>query len=156
MLTGEYRDLVPGDDAEVVAAASMMLDQFLVDLADGGGLKLEFDPRPRRVLFHGHCQQKANFGTESTLEMLRQIPNCEVEQIDSGCCGMAGSFGYEREHYELSIQLAEMSLAPAVRGADPEVIISAMGTSCRDQIDHTTDRQALHPIEILAEAIIAH
>jgi Fe-S oxidoreductase len=86
--------------------------------------------------------------------MLEMIPNCTVEEIDSGCCGMAGSFGYEKEHYDLSIQLAEMSLAPAIRGASEETIICAMGTSCRDQILHTTDRRALHPIEVLAEAIV--
>lgn len=154
MLTGEYRDLVPGSDADAVASVSLMLDQFLVGLAVEGALSLEFDPTPRRVLFHGHCQQKANFGSESTLEMLRLVPNCDARQIESGCCGMAGSFGYEAEHYDLSIQLAEMSVAPAVRAASPEVIISAMGTSCRDQIAHTTDRRAVHPIEIMADALL--
>jgi Fe-S oxidoreductase len=105
------------------------------------------------VLFHGHCQQKALFGTTDTLAMLKMIPNCTVEQIESGCCGMAGSFGYEKEHYDLSIQLAEMSLAPAVRDAPPETIICAPGTSCRHQIKDTTERRALHPIEVLATAL---
>ena len=130
-----------------------MLDQFLVEGVEAGKFKLRFDETPRRVLFHGHCQQKAVFGTESVHKMLKLIPNCTVEEIDSSCCGMAGSFGYEVEHYDLSIKLAELSLAPAIRAADEETIICAMGTSCRDQIDHTTKRRALHPIEVLAEAL---
>ena len=81
------------------------------------------------------------------------IPNCTVTEIESGCCGMAGSFGYEKEHYELSIQLAEMNLAPAVRQAAPGTIICATGTSCRDQIEHTTEREGIHPIEVLAAAL---
>jgi Fe-S oxidoreductase len=85
--------------------------------------------------------------------MLGLIPNCTIEEIDSSCCGMAGSFGYEKEHFDLSIQLAEMSLAPAIRSADVETIICAAGTSCREQIEHTTDRKALHPIEVLAGAL---
>jgi len=154
MLVDDYQDLVPGEDARVVAANSMLLDMFLTQEAEQGNLKLTFDEKPRQVLFHGHCQQKATFGTASTIKMLEMIPNCTVKEVDSGCCGMAGSFGYEEEHYDLSIQLAEMSLAPAVRAASEETIICAMGTSCRDQIRHTTGRGALHPIEILAEAII--
>ena len=86
--------------------------------------------------------------------MLALIPNCTVEEIDAGCCGMAGSFGYEQEHYDLSIQLAELSLAPVVRAAHSSTIICAMGTSCREQISHTTARTALHPIEVLADALM--
>jgi Fe-S oxidoreductase len=104
-------------------------------------------------LFHGHCQQKASFGTEATRQMLELIPNCTVEEVDSSCCGMAGSFGYEKEHYDLSIKLAEMSLAPAVRSADADTIVCAAGTSCREQIEHTTGKSALHPIEVLAGAL---
>ena len=76
-----------------------------------------------------------------------------VEEVVSGCCGMAGAFGYETEHYDLSMSLAEMALAPAVRGAAPETIICAAGRSCREQIDHTTERTAIHPIEVLAGAL---
>ncbi len=153
MLVDEYPDLVPGEDAEAIAGGAMMLEAFILSKAEAGEIEPRFDPKPRRVLYHGHCQQKATFGTESTLQLLELIPNCTVEEIDSGCCGMAGSFGYEREHYDLSIQLAEMSLAPAVRAADPATIICASGTSCREQIGHTTDREALHPIEIFADAL---
>jgi len=154
MLVGEYPELLPGEDAEIVAKMTRMIDQFLVDEAQAGNLDLSFDDTPRHILFHGHCQQKANFGTQATHDMLKLIPNCTVEETESGCCGMAGSFGYEKEHYELSIKIAEMSLAPTVRAADENTIICAPGTSCRDQIKHTTGRTVRHPIEVLADALI--
>jgi Fe-S oxidoreductase len=154
MLVDEYLDLVPGEESKVVADNAMTLDMFLAREAQEGSLDLHFDETPRQVLFHGHCQQKATFGTESTLKMLEMIPNCSVEEVDSGCCGMAGSFGYEKEHYDLSIQLAEMSLAPAVRAAPEDTIICATGTSCREQILHTTQRRALHPVEVMAAALV--
>ena len=154
MLVNDYPDLVPGETAEAVAEAAMMIEELILRALEAGDLVLNFDQTPRRILFHGHCQQKANFGTDSTLKMLELIPNCQVEEINSGCCGMAGSFGYEREHYDLSIQLAEKSLAPAIRAADPTTIICAVGTSCRDQIMHTTGRKAVHAIEIFADALL--
>ena len=156
MLIEEYRDLVSEEDADnakAVAQATKMLDQFIIQETKAGRLNLEFDETPRHVLFHGHCQQKATFGTQSVHQMLTLIPNCTVNEIDAGCCGMAGSFGYEKEHYDLSIQIAEISLAPAVRAAGQKTIICAMGTSCRDQIEHTTERGTLHPIEVLAAAL---
>ncbi len=152
MLVDEYPALVPGEDADAVSKSAMMLDEFIA--REAGAWEIEFDDTPRHILFHGHCQQKATFGTESTHKMLALIPNCTVEEIDAGCCGMAGSFGYEQEHYDLSIQLAELSLAPAVRAAHSSTIICAMGTSCREQISHTTARTALHPIEVLADALM--
>ena len=154
MLVDEYPDLIPGADAEAIAASVMMIDMFLVSEAEVGNPGLQLDDKPRQVLFHGQCQQKAFFGTASTHGMLKLIPNCDVDEIESGCCGMAGSFGYEVEHYDLSIELAEMSLAPAVRAASSETIICAMGTSCREQIEHTTGRHAPHPIEVMAEALM--
>jgi Fe-S oxidoreductase len=154
MLVDEYKTLVPGEDAEAVAAAAMMLEAFIIREAASGDIQFSFDGAKRHVLYHGHCQQKAAFGTGDTHQMLALIPNCTVEEVDSGCCGMAGSFGYEHEHYDLSIKLAEMSLAPAVRSADPETIICASGTSCREQIHHTTERKAIHPIEVFASALM--
>ena len=153
MLVDDYPDVVPGDDSKAVARMSKPIDAFLVEAAAEGNLNLRFDETPRNILFHGHCHQKAVFGTASTRAMLQLIPNCTVREIDSTCCGMAGSFGYEKEHYELSMQVAELSVAPAVRAAPADVIICATGTSCRDQIDHTTGRAAKHPVEILAEAL---
>ena len=131
-----------------------MIDQFLVQEVENKDISFEFDGEPRNILFHGHCQQKAFFGTESVHKMLELIPNTKVEEVETSCCGMAGSFGYEKEHYKLSIQMAELSLAPAVRSAGEKTIISAMGTSCRDQIKHTAESSSLHPIEIFADALL--
>ncbi len=152
-LTDDYRDLFPGAESDAVANASQSIESFLVGLADAGKLHLAFDERPRRILFHGHCHQKALSGTASIKRLLELIPNATVTEIQSGCCGVAGSFGYEAEHYDLSIKIGEDRLLPAVRDAAPETIIAASGTSCREQITHGTKRAALHPIEVLAAAL---
>ncbi len=153
MLTKEYRDLRPGPESDLVAGVSRMLEDYLLEEINAGRVQFSFDHKPRKVLYHGHCQQKANFGTDATLGLLRAIPSCSVEEINAGCCGMAGAFGYEKEHYQLSIEIAEMKLAPAVRAVDPETIIAASGTSCREQITHTTGRKALHPLEVFSTAL---
>lgn len=150
MFVDEIPDLLPGEDAEHVARAVMPIERFILREALDSEPPLPFESGSRRILYHGHCQQKSTFGIEDTVAMLSLIPGAAVEVVESGCCGMAGSFGYEREHYDLSIQLAEMALAPAVRAAPPDTIICASGTSCRDQIDHTTERDARHPIEVMA------
>lgn len=154
MLTKEYLDLVPGHGAQKVAEQSMLAEDFLLQEIKASRAQFNFDHKPRQILYHGHCQQKANFGTESTLELLRSIPGSTVEQIEAGCCGMAGAFGYEKEHYQLSLEVAELGLAPKIREAKQETIICASGTSCREQIAHTTDRKALHPLEIFAGALV--
>lgn len=154
MLKKEYRDLVPGSASDLIAESVLMVEDYLVQDIESGKITFQFDAQPRRVLYHGHCQQKANFGTEDTLKLLGLITGCKVEEIEAGCCGMAGSFGYEKEHYEFSIEIAELALAPKVREADPEVIICASGTSCREQIQHTTDREAIHPLELFAKALV--
>ncbi len=154
MMVDEYPSMVPGEQAQAVAEQAMLIEQFIVREVEAGRLKLTFDETPRKVLLHGHCNQKALFGTKCTHQMLGLIPNCTVEEVESSCCGMAGSFGYEKEHYEISIQMAERSLAPAVRAASADTIICALGTSCRDQIEHTAQRQGLHPIEVLAGAMV--
>jgi FAD/FMN-containing dehydrogenase/Fe-S oxidoreductase len=154
-LVDEYPSLVPGPEAKAVAEMATTIDVFLAREAEAGQLNLHFDETPRKILLHGQCIQKAIFGTASTHAMLKLIPNCTVEEVNSSCCGMAGSFGYEAEHYDLSMKLAEMSLAPAVRAASPDTLIAAPGTSCREQIHHTTERGALHPIQILAAALKA-
>ncbi|MFC1936369.1 anaerobic glycerol-3-phosphate dehydrogenase subunit C [Chloroflexota bacterium] len=152
-LAHEYPDLVPNEDAQIVSEMTMLIEDILVSSIEAGKFSLQFDQRDRRVLYHGHCHQKAEFGTGATVKLLQSIPGCKVEEIDAGCCGMAGSFGYEREHYQLSIKLAEEKLAPAIRSADQDVIVCASGTSCREQIKHVTGRVALHPIEVLYQAI---
>jgi Fe-S oxidoreductase len=106
-----------------------------------------------QYLLHGHCHQKALVGTAAALELLRLIPGAEVREVDSGCCGMAGSFGYEAEHYMISQAIGERALLPAVRNVPPEAVVVAMGTSCRHQIADGTGRPALHLAEVLAEVL---
>ncbi len=154
MLTKEYRDLVPGDTADLVAEQAMLIEDYLLKEMDAGRVSFNFNDQPRRILYHGHCQQKAHFGTENTLRLLASIPHCEVELVDAGCCGMAGAFGYEKEHYQLSLDIAELGLAPQIREANQDTIICASGTSCREQILHTTSRTAFHPLEIFASALV--
>ena len=154
MLTKEYLDLVPSDLARQVARSARLAEDFLLDEIKNDRIQFQFDGKPRRILYHGHCQQKANYGTGSVLELLGTIPGAVVEEIDAGCCGMAGAFGYEKEHYQLSLEIAELGLAPRVREASPETIIAASGTSCREQIAHTTDRTALHPLEVFAGSLL--
>ncbi|NLX11413.1 MAG: FAD-binding protein [Chloroflexi bacterium] len=152
----EYPDLVPRalrDDAQLVAGAVITVEEWLAEAAAAGQLDgLVFDPTPREVILHGHCYQRALWGTSATHQMLALIPNLRLTELDDGCCGVAGSFGFETEHYALSMQIAEQRLLPAIRQA-PHAIIAASGVSCREQVLHGTGRQALHPIEVLAVAL---
>ena len=131
-----------------VAARTKLVEELLLD-AD---LPLRNDT-PQRILFHGHCHQKALAGTASTVELLRRIPNTEVVELDAGCCGMAGSFGFESEHYELSMRIGGMRLFPAVRREPAETLVAATGVSCRQQITHGTGRSARHPVQIVRDAL---
>jgi Fe-S oxidoreductase/FAD/FMN-containing dehydrogenase len=151
----EYPDLLRSEQARLVAKHSFFIEEFLVDLAEQGELNLKFATleESRHILVHGHCYQKALTGTAPVLKMLKLLPQTTVEEIPSGCCGMAGSFGYEKEHYEVSKAVGEDVLLPAIRAASPDTIIAAAGTSCRHQIFEGTGRQALHPIIILADAL---
>ena len=149
----DYLDLVGGEEARRVAENTFMLEEFLIHEGhEGTRRNMSFKSESRRVLLHGHCHQKALFGTSTTLALLRSA-GYDVTEIPSGCCGMAGSFGYEREHYDLSLQIGELSLFPAVRAAAPETIIAAPGTSCRHQIANATGREVKHPIEVVAEVV---
>ena len=112
-----------------------------------------FTDRKARIKLHGHCQQKAIASTAPTIRILSIPGNYHVEEIPSGCCGMAGSFGYENEHYDLSMKVGELVLFPAVREADKDAILVAPGTSCRHQISDGTGRKALHPAEVLYDAL---
>jgi Fe-S oxidoreductase len=107
----------------------------------------------RHYLFHGHCHQKALIGSGHALVLLRMIPGAEVREVDGGCCGMAGSFGYEAEHDAISRRIGERALAPTVRALPPDAVVVAMGTSCRHQIADLTGRRALHLAEALADAL---
>lgn len=153
----EYPELVGEalkEKANALAKRSFMLDEFLAaEIRKGKISKKLFSDESRLVKLHGHCQQKAIASTDSTKLILSFPENYTVEEIPSGCCGMAGSFGYEKEHYELSMRVGELVLFPEVRKAESDVIIAAPGTSCRHQIMDGTGRNAKHPLEILYEAM---
>jgi len=148
----EYPDLIDDERATLVAKDSFLLEEFLLRLHEKGELDLRFNGSKRKLLFHGHCHQKALVGSAPSLKVLR-LPGFEVEEVDSGCCGMAGSFGYEAEHYEISMAVGERRLFKAIRERGSEVEIVANGVSCRQQIVHGTGRRAKHIAEVLADAL---
>ncbi len=153
-LRDEYRYLLPDDPrVDAVAGQSFLLEEFLNRLADQGKVAFPGEEPLDRVLLHGHCHQKALVGTGPTRRIL-ELAGYAVEEVDSGCCGMAGSFGYEAEHYEISRALAERRLIPAIREAPPGTLIVAPGTSCRHQIAAFAHRRAYHPAEALEIARI--
>ena len=132
----------------------LLYDEFFTREIRAGRIRAEqFTDQPLKIMLHGHCHQKSLASVEPSREMLSLPVNYSVEVIPSGCCGMAGAFGYEKKHYELSMKIGEQVLFPAVRGAGEDVCISAPGTSCRQQIKDGTGKQALHPIEVLYEAL---
>lgn len=153
----EYKRLVPEElkaAAKALAPHALLIDDFLFREVEKGHIHAgQFHAAPRKIKLHGHCHQKALDSTDPTVHLLALPENYEVEEIPSGCCGMAGSFGYEKEHYELSMQIGELVLFPRVREAGEETLIAAPGTSCRHQIADGTGRKALHPVEILWEAL---
>jgi len=149
----EYPDLVDDPRAAVLAKGTFMIEEFLLGLHQRGALNLPFGNGAKSFLLHGHCHQKALIGSGPSLQLLRLLPGANVEEVDSGCCGMAGSFGYEKEHYELSIAIGNRRLFPAVKAKGPEWEIVAAGVSCRQQIPHGTGRRARHLVEVLADAL---
>jgi FAD/FMN-containing dehydrogenase/Fe-S oxidoreductase len=153
----EYPDLVPerlAPAAKRLASRTFLIDEFLAREAARGRITAEsFTDQPQQIKLHGHCHQKALASLAATVQALSLPQNFSVETIPSGCCGMAGSFGYEREHFELSMQIGELVLFPAVRAAAAGDTIAASGTSCRHQIKDGTGRTALHPVEILHAAL---
>ncbi|MCZ6753173.1 MAG: FAD-binding protein [Acidobacteria bacterium] len=151
----EYLDMVPGPETQRIAKNTFLLEEFL----DPGSqhqhpnTAWSFQPLRQQGLFHGHCHLKALVGSEPSLRLLRSIPGFEVQEVDSGCCGMAGAFGFEKEHYDFSLAVAETKLLPAVRALAPDAMVVASGVSCRQQILHTTGRQPLHPAEVCERAL---
>jgi Fe-S oxidoreductase len=137
----------------LVADHAYTFEEFVANLADAGELEATFTDEPREILLHGHCHQKALVGTNPSKRTLTLPPNYTVREVDSGCCGMAGSFGYEAEHYDISIKMAERRLLPAVREIGEDTLVVAAGVSCRQQIKHGTGKQALHPAEVLRDAL---
>lgn len=154
----EYTDLVDKslqEDARKLSMNCLLYDEFIVREIHKGNVKQEqFSQSSLHIKLHGHCHQKSLASIEASKEMLLLPKNYRVDIIPSGCCGMAGAFGYEREHYDLSMQIGEQVLFPAVRQTKEDICIVAPGTSCRQQIKDGTGRQAYHPIEILYDALI--
>jgi FAD/FMN-containing dehydrogenase/Fe-S oxidoreductase len=152
----EYPAMLEGglrEDAIRIGRNVLMLDEFINREFEHGRITSEnFTSESRKVLLHGHCQQKSIASTASTIRSLSIPANYTVKEIQGGCCGMAGSFGFEKEHYEMSMKIGEMVLFPEVRAADTDVIICAPGTSCRNQIRDGTGRKAFHPAEVLLNA----
>lgn len=153
-LKDEYPDLLRTDASKLVASNSYLIDEFLQLLHGQGKLKLEFSDLGKNVLFHGHCHQKALVGTKSSIDTLSMPKGYQVEEINSGCCGMAGSFGFEKEHYDLSMNIADLRLLPAIAKKDDSWEVAVMGVSCRQQIEHGTNIQPRHFVEILKDAVI--
>jgi FAD/FMN-containing dehydrogenase/Fe-S oxidoreductase len=141
--------------AEVIAENSFMIDEFLVREFEAGRVSSnQFTDNERKVKLHGHCHQKSLSSATFSEKMLSIPVNYKVETIPSGCCGMAGSFGYEKEHYDISMKVGELVLFPSVRKAEKETLLAAPGTSCRHQIKDGTGKTAQHTIEILYDALI--
>ena len=149
-LRDEYPDFLRTSQAKRVAENSFLLEEFLLREQSAGRVSLSFGTPGGKALLHGHCHQKALVGTAPTVAVLKSA-GFEVSEVDSGCCGMAGSFGFEKEHYDLSLTIGNRRLAPAVKAASAEVAVIAPGISCRQQIEHLTGRRAKHPAEVLWE-----
>jgi Fe-S oxidoreductase len=150
-LRDEYPEFIHTGAAKKVAENSFLLEEFVVREQNAGRMTIQAKGNGRKVLLHGHCHQKALVGTAPTVAMLKSA-GFEVSEVDSGCCGMAGSFGFEKEHYDLSVAIGNRRLAPAVKAAAAEVEIAAPGISCRQQIEHLASRKAKHPAELMWES----
>jgi FAD/FMN-containing dehydrogenase/Fe-S oxidoreductase len=154
----EYVDLADDDKFEAakqLAKNVFTIDEFIAREIERGNIKaVQFSNETRKIKLHGHCHQKALSSVAPTVKLLSLPANYSVETIPSGCCGMAGSFGYEKEHYDISMKIGELVLFPSVRIASEDIIIAAPGTSCRHQIKDGTGRIAKHPVEVLFEALL--
>ena len=153
-LRDEFKSMLPGAETEALSRQALLFEEFLVREREAGRLALRLGPLPgKKALLHGHCHQKA-FGAMPAVERaLALVPGLKVEAIESSCCGMAGSFGYEAEHYDVSMKMAELSLLPKLRSSGPDALIVADGTSCRRQIADGARRDAVHVAQVLARAL---
>ena len=154
-LRDEYTGILPGAETRALAAQAQLFEEFVIAEREAGRLELVLQPLPaRHLLLHGHCHQKAFAAIPAAIKTLQLIPNLTVETFDSTCCGMAGAFGYEAEHYDMSLKIGELGVLPRMRAAPPDTLLVACGTSCRHQIADTTGRQPRHLVRILDEALI--
>ncbi len=152
-LRDEFPAMLPGAETKALAERAQLFEEFVTGERDAGHFALALTPMPgRTALLHGHCHQKA-FGTvDAAVKALRLIPELTVETFDSTCCGMAGSFGFEAEHYDMSLKIGELGVLPRMRDAPPDTMLAACGTSCRHQIADGAGRDARHLVRILDEA----
>jgi Fe-S oxidoreductase len=151
----EMPALIKGDGANALTAQALLLEEFLAREQKQGRLKLPLGPLPKKALLHGHCHQKAFDAMGAVESVLKLIPELAVETVESSCCGMAGSFGYDAATIDVSLKMGELSLLPAVRKASADALIVADGTSCRHQIHDGADREALHVARVLAMSVAA-
>ena len=156
-LRDEFQALLPSAQSHAVAPLAMLFEEFLGRELDAGRLDLPLKSLgARRALLHGHCHQKA-FGVMGPVQqVLKMVPELEVELIESSCCGMAGAFGYDAKHYDVSMRMGELGLLPAARASEPDTLLVADGTSCRHQIADGAQRQAVHVARVLADALVVH
>jgi Fe-S oxidoreductase len=155
-LRDEFLSLLPGGATAELAMNAFLFEEFIVREHEAGRLKLDLNPLPRKkALLHGHCHQKAFDVVPAVRRALGMIPELEVEVVESSCCGMAGSFGFEASHYDVSMRMAELSLLPRVRQTDRDTVIVADGTSCRHQIHDGAQREALHVARLFEQALAA-
>ncbi len=151
-LADEWPELAPGPAARRVAAAADLADVWLAKQVEAGHCHLDLKPQSGTCLLHGHCHQKALRGAGGSAAALRLVPGLEVTVLDAGCCGMAGSFGYEKDHFDVSAQIAGLELLPALRAA-PAAAVAATGTSCRHQMRDLAGRHARHPLEVIEASL---
>jgi len=153
-LRDEFLSMLPDETTGTLAMNALVFEEFLARESDAGRLALKLKPiAEKKALLHGHCHQKA-FGAMGAVERaLALVPGLVVETIESSCCGMAGAFGYDAKHYDVSMKMAEASLLPKVRAAEPGTLIVADGTSCRHQIRDGAGREALHVARVLEKAL---
>jgi FAD/FMN-containing dehydrogenase/Fe-S oxidoreductase len=153
-LRDEFKSMLPGGETDALAQAALLFEEFLAREHEAGLLALKLGPlAEKRALLHGHCHQKAFAAMPAVQRVLSLVPGLAVETIESSCCGMAGSFGYEAAHYAVSMKMAELALLPKVRSAGADTILVADGTSCRHQIADGASRRAVHVAQVLARAL---
>ncbi|WP_371347055.1 FAD-binding and (Fe-S)-binding domain-containing protein [Ancylobacter sp. IITR112] len=151
----ELPSMLPGEGTQTLAAHALLVEEFIAREIDAGRFDLPLAPLAEKALLHGHCHQKS-FGAMGAVEKaLRLVPGLQVETVESSCCGMAGAFGYHSETIDTSLAMAELSLLPAVRKAEPGTLIVADGTSCRHQIHDGAAREAVHVVQVLAQSLAA-
>jgi Fe-S oxidoreductase len=152
-LRDEYPALLPSAETAALAAHAQLFEEFVADERAAGRFDIDLRPMPGcAALLHGHCHQKAFATVAAAADTLRLIPDLTVETFDSTCCGMAGAFGYEAEHYEMSLKIGELGVLPKMRAAPPDTLLAACGTSCRHQIADATGREAHHIVRLLDDA----